>query len=308
MSDPTMRAAGLPAQGTAMRILVYGAGVTGSLFAVRLHEAGHDVSLLARGERLAALREHGVLLAEGDGPVIRHVAVPVVERPSARYDLIIVLVRAHQVDAVLESIAGIGGDVLFLLNWAAGPGPLGAALGHERVLLGFPTEAGIMDGQVVRYRAPSALTRMVTVPIGEPDGRSTPRLERIVQTFRAAGINAKAEPKMDAWLTTHAAFAAPLGQAVYAAGGPEALAARPQAVRDMVLSIRRSLEAMPTRPVPRGFDALRAVPVGVLVAVFRRFLRSPTAVHSGLSNASPSESAELDYMAGQLRALAKDAG
>ncbi len=38
-----------------MKLLVYGAGVTGSRFAARLHEAGHDVSLLARErERLAA--------------------------------------------------------------------------------------------------------------------------------------------------------------------------------------------------------------------------------------------------------------
>lgn len=39
-----------------MKLLVYGAGVLGSLFSAHLHEAGHDVSLLARGKRLAALR------------------------------------------------------------------------------------------------------------------------------------------------------------------------------------------------------------------------------------------------------------
>jgi len=84
------------------------------------------------------LREHGVLLAEGDSSAIRQVPVPVVERPSGRYDLTAVLVRTHQVDAVLESIAGLDDDVLFLLKWAAGPEPLGAAIGRERVLLGFP--------------------------------------------------------------------------------------------------------------------------------------------------------------------------
>nr|WP_240451075.1 hypothetical protein [Streptomyces sp. 11-1-2] len=36
-----------------------------------MHEAGHDVSLLARGERLTALRRQGVQLAEEDGPVRR---------------------------------------------------------------------------------------------------------------------------------------------------------------------------------------------------------------------------------------------
>ncbi|HXD81187.1 MAG TPA: 2-dehydropantoate 2-reductase N-terminal domain-containing protein [Candidatus Acidoferrum sp.] len=288
-----------------MKLLVYGAGVTGSRFAVRLHEAGHDVSLLARGERLTALREHGVLLAEGDSPAIRQVPVPVVERPAGLYDLTAVFVRTHQVDAVLESIAGLDGDVLFLLNWAAGPEPLCAAIGRERVLLGFPTDAGTMDGEVVRYRATSLMTRLVTMPIGEPDGRTTPRLERIVQTFRSAGINANVEPKMDAWLKTHTAFAVPLGQAVYAAGGPGALAGDTDAIRDMIRLMRQNLEVMPTRPVPSGFSALRILPEGVLVALFRRFLRSPTAAHSGLSNASPAESAELERLAQQMRAYAR---
>jgi 2-dehydropantoate 2-reductase len=229
----------------------------------------------------------------------------VVERPAGRYDLTAVFVRTHQVDAVLESIAGLDGDVLFLLNWAAGPEPLGAAIGRERVLLGFPTAAGTMDGEVVRYRATTLMTRLVKMPIGEPDGRATTRLQRIVQTFRSAGINAKAEPQIDAWLKTHAAFEVPLGQAVHAAGGPESLAGDPAAIRDMIRLMRQSLEAMPTRPVPRGFNALRTLPEGVLVALFRRFLRSPTAAHSGLSTASPAESAELDRLAEQMRAFAR---
>ena len=289
-----------------MKLLVYGAGVTGSLFSARLYEAGHDVSLLARGERLAALRRHGVQLAEADSPAVRRVPVPVVEHPADRYDLIAVFVRTHQVDAVLESLAGIEGDVLFMLNWAAGPEPLGGVIGHERVLLGFPTTGGTMDGDVVRYRAASFLTRRFPMPIGEPDGRGTPRLERIVRVLRTAGINAKAEPRMDAWLKTHAAFEVPLGQAVVAAGGPVALADDPDAVRDMIRLMRQNLAALPTPPVPRGFVALQTLPEGLLVAVLRRFLRSPTAAYSGLDSASSAtEAAELARMAEQMRAYAR---
>lgn len=226
-----------------------------------------------------------------------------VERPAGRYDLTAVFVRTHQVDAVLESIAGLDGDVLFLLNWAAGPEPLGAAIGRERVLLGFPTAAGTMDGEVVRYRATTLMTRLFPMPIGEPDGRTTPRVERIVQTFRSAGINAKAEPQMDAWLKTHTAFEVPLGQAVNAAGGPKALSGDPDAIRDMIRLMRQNLEAMPMRPVPRGFNALRTVPEGVLVALFGRFLRSPTA--APLGTASAAASAELDRMAEQMRAFSR---
>lgn len=285
-----------------VKLLVYGAGVLGSLFSAHLHEAGHDVSLLARGERLAALRRHGVQLAEEDSPAVRRVPVPVVEHPAGGYDLIAVLVRTHQVDAVLESLVGLEGDVLFLHHWAAGAEPLGEVIGHERVLLGFPTDGGTMDGDVVRHRAANFMTRRVAMPIGEPDGRTTPRLERIVRAFRTTGINARAEPQMDAWLRTHAAIAVPLGQAAYAAGGPAALADDPEAVRALLHLMRQNLAAMPTPPVPRGFVALRTAPEGLLVAMLRRFLRGSTAGHSGLSNTSPAEAAELECLAEQLRA------
>ena len=286
-----------------MKLLVYGAGVLGSQFAVRMHDAGHDVSLLARGARLASLRRDGVQLAEGDSTAVRRVPVPVVEHPAGAYDLITVFVRTHQVEAVLQALAGVEGDVLFLLSWAAGPEPLGAVIGRERVLLGFGTAGGTMDGDVVRYRASNLLTRLVAMPVGEPDGRSSPRLERVVRAFRAAGINAKPEPRMDAWLKTHAAFAVPLGQAVIAAGGPEALADDPAAIRAMIRQMRQNLAALPMPPVPRGFGALRVLPQGLLVALLRRFLRSPTATRSGLGNASPAtEAAELERLAEQLRA------
>jgi 2-dehydropantoate 2-reductase len=290
-----------------MKLLVYGAGVTGSVCAVRLHEAGHDVSLLARGERLAALRRHGVQLAEENSPAVRQVPVRIVEHPASGYDLTAVFVRAHQVDEVLESLAGLDGEVLFLLNWAAGPEPLGAVIGPERVLLGFPAAGGTMDGDVVRYRASTFMTRRVPIPIGEPDGRITPRLERIAEAFRAAGFNAKPESKMDAWLKTHAAFEVPLGQAVHAASGPASLADDPDAVRSMIRQMRQNLAALPTPPVPRSFVALQKLPELLLVPVLRRFLRSPTATYSGLASASPAAAAELQRLDEQLRDNAKPA-
>jgi 2-dehydropantoate 2-reductase len=290
----------------AVKLLVYGAGVTGSLFSARLYEAGYDVSLLARGERLAALRRHGVQLAEGHSPAVRRVPVPIVGHPAGGYDLTAVFVRTHQVDAVLESLSGLEGDVLFAVNWAAGPEPLGAVIGHERVLLSFPTDGGTMDGDVVRYRPANCMTRRVPMPVGEPDGRATPRLERIVRALRAAGINAKAEPRMDAWLKTHAAFVVPLGQAVLTAGGPVKLADDPDAVRAVIRLMRQNLAAMPTSPVPRGFAALQTLPQGLLTVMLRRFLRSPTAAHSGLNNATPAaEAAELERTAEQMRAYAR---
>ena len=285
-----------------MRVLVYGAGVVGSICAARMHEAGIDVALVARGDRLAAIRDRGVLVAEGDHGVVRSVPVPVVDSPAGDWDLILVLVRAHQVDEVLQSLTGTTGDVLFLLNWAAGPGPLVEILGENRVLLGFPLQGGVMAGDVVRYQSASRLTRLLSMPVGEPDGRTTPRLERIIEVFGAAGFAAKAEPRIDAWLRTHAAFEVPLGLAVHAAGGPEALADDRAAVRAMVREIKRSLGSMPNPAVPRSFRLLRIVPEPLLGALLARFLRSGAA--APLRTSSPAVSQELDRLAEQLRTSA----
>ncbi|WP_062441063.1 ketopantoate reductase family protein [Herbidospora daliensis] len=289
-----------------MKLLVYGAGALGTFYAARLHEAGHDVSLLARGKRLTDLREHGVRLAEGTSPDIRRIPVPVVEKPAGAYDLILVIVRTHQVDEVLRTLVHVEGDVLFLLNWAAGPEPLGAAIGPERVLLGFPASGGTLDGDVLRYRPTNLVTRRIAMAVGEPDGRTTPRVERVVEMFRAAGLPARTEPRVDAYLKTHAAVEVPLGQASNAAGGPESLAGDPGAVRAMIRHMRRNLAALPTPPVPRAVAAVRTLPEGVLIAVLRRFLRSPTATN-GFVYATPAATAELQRMAEQVTASRRGA-
>ena len=46
------------------RVLVYGAGVIGSLYAARIWRAGLNTSILARGSRLKDLREHGIVLQD----------------------------------------------------------------------------------------------------------------------------------------------------------------------------------------------------------------------------------------------------
>ncbi|MFB9408411.1 ketopantoate reductase family protein [Dactylosporangium matsuzakiense] len=245
------------------------------------------------------MRRDGVQLAVGDSATVRRVPVPVVDRPADAYDLVIVFVRTHQVGEVLPTLADVGGDVLFVLNWAAGPAPLAAALGADRVLLGTASNGGVMDGDVLRYRPPSRLTRLVPMSIGDVPG---PRADRILQVLTDAGIRAKLEPQIDAWLKTHAAFEVPLGQAVDAAGGREALASDSAALRDMIRQMRERLAALRTPVVPRGLRALQVVPEGLLVPVFRRFLRSRTVAYSGLDSTSPASVGEYAMLAEQLDA------
>jgi 2-dehydropantoate 2-reductase len=124
-----------------MQILVYGAGVLGSLYAARLQEAGQHVSLLARGQRLQDIREHGIVLEDvlSGQTTTTHVKVVEELRPEDQYDLAVVIMGKHQVAAIFPQLAAnqLIPTVLFLHNNAAGPQAMVEVLGQGRVLLGF---------------------------------------------------------------------------------------------------------------------------------------------------------------------------
>jgi 2-dehydropantoate 2-reductase len=171
-------------EGVAMRILVYGAGVQGSLYAARLHERGHDVALLARGQRVVDLRAHGVILEEITSR--RHTVTPVsiVERldPTDVYDLVMVPVRREQIGEILPALAAARRipTILFMHNHAGGSDELVTAVGRERVLLGFPGASGAREGAVVKY----VLIPQQPTTLGELDGTRSPRVREIAAVLR----------------------------------------------------------------------------------------------------------------------------
>jgi 2-dehydropantoate 2-reductase len=63
-----------------MNILVYGAGVIGTLYAARLRDGGHRATVLARGQRLADIRRHGLVLENILSGVRSEAAVDTIER------------------------------------------------------------------------------------------------------------------------------------------------------------------------------------------------------------------------------------
>lgn len=69
-----------------MKILVYGAGVQGSVYCARLRQAGHEVSVLARGARLREIRAYGIGLRELPHGVQVATQIDVVETLEPEYD------------------------------------------------------------------------------------------------------------------------------------------------------------------------------------------------------------------------------
>jgi 2-dehydropantoate 2-reductase len=112
----------------------------GSVFAAKLHQGGHEVSILARGQRLSDLREHGVVIHNVTTDEWVTARVNVVERLALddAYDVIMVIMRKNNALDILPILAANTRvpDILFLMNNAAGRDALVAALGKERVLTG----------------------------------------------------------------------------------------------------------------------------------------------------------------------------
>jgi len=90
-----------------MRILVVGAGAIGSLFAGKLPGSGKDVTILARGDRLEAVRKNGLHLRESTSSTVERFPVKTITSlaPDDRYDFVLVVVQRTQIEAVLPLLA-----------------------------------------------------------------------------------------------------------------------------------------------------------------------------------------------------------
>jgi 2-dehydropantoate 2-reductase len=251
-----------------MKVLIYGAGVLGSVYAGRLHHAGNDVAILARGERFALLRKHGLILQEALTGETTYCYIPITEviESSEEFDLVIVTVRKNQVPDVLPVLGNRNlGNILFMVNNPSGYQQWIDAVGRERLLVGFPGAGGILEGDVVRYHIAPRWLQPTT--LGELDGRITRRLKEIASVFRHAGFPVATSRNMDAWQKTHVAVVSPVANAIYMAGGSGTrLAQTPDAAQLAIRAIRE------------GFAVLKALNVPITPAKLRLFGCLPRSV------------------------------
>jgi ketopantoate reductase len=300
-----------------MKILVYGAGPLGSLLASRLHEAGHKVSLLARGQRLTDLREYGIVLVDTETGKETVARPDIVERldPEDAYDLVMVVMRKNRALEILPVLAANKHtpNVLFLMNNAAGPDALTAALGKERVLMGFPMAAGFRRGHKVHYLAGGGPGKPAKIPIGEVDGSIRSRTRVVAAVLGTMeGVEAEIRTDMDAWLKTHVALLmTSLAPAMRAAGSDNVRMAH---TRDaIVLAIRairegfRVLRKLGYPIVPSSTWIFERLPEPVLVWGFRKQLPDPRMRTAMLEHAAAAQD-EILHLAGEFYILAERSG
>jgi 2-dehydropantoate 2-reductase len=195
-----------------MRVTILGVGAIGGWLAAGFAAGGAEVSLLARGPRLAALRRRGLVLREGGAE--RVLRLPASDDPAALAgpDLLVLALKGHDLPAALPLIRaalGPGTRVLsvqngvpwFFLQDFGGPlagaalesvdpgGALAAALPAGRILAGVAHAAAAAEGPgVVR------LVKADRLPLGDIGGGNAEQLDGIVATLRAGGVPAEPSP------------------------------------------------------------------------------------------------------------------
>ncbi len=180
-----------------MKIAIVGPGGIGSTFALQLGQAGHEVTVVARGKRLEQLqRDEAIVSVAGRRTAVRVSAALDV---ATEWDLVLVTVLASQVDAVLPALAACAAKtVMFMFNTFEPLDRLRYAVGTARFAFGFPAIlASLEDGKLTAKIVTRGLVTTVTDAAW-------------AEVFTDAGIPSVVHPDMESWLRTHAAFVVPV--------------------------------------------------------------------------------------------------
>jgi 2-dehydropantoate 2-reductase len=167
-----------------------GAGGIGGCYGGLLAQAGNDVTLIARGAHLAAIKEKGLQLIQPEGDFT--VAVAATDDPSqvGSVDLVIFSVKAHQNSKavpLIEPLIGEDTTILTIQNGVESADELGQDYGAERVL---PGSAYLLSN----ITSPGVINQLSLVPrvaFGESNGDRSQRAVAIRDSFCEANIEAE---------------------------------------------------------------------------------------------------------------------
>jgi 2-dehydropantoate 2-reductase len=197
-----------------MKICIFGAGAIGGYMGAKLAQAGADVSLVARGPHLKAMRENGLRLIEEEGETTVKVTASDNAADLGPQDYVIVTLKAHSVPPVVPKIQPLIGENTTIVSGVNGVpwwyfhkvgGPLeGTRLasvdpgnaqwdgfGPDRVLgcVVYPA-AEVIEPGVVKHIEGNRFS------LGEPGGSKSDRAVALSQALTAAGLKAPVRPKI----------------------------------------------------------------------------------------------------------------
>lgn len=203
-----------------MRLCVFGAGAIGGFVAGHLARVpGLQVSVVARGAHLAAIRERGITVHTPAGTWQAKVAASDRAADLGPQDCVFIALKQHQVTAAMPEIAALLGPDTSVVPPTTGipywyfhglPGPHGhrpidaldpggtqwRTLTPERAIgCGYWVATEVVEPGLIHHDG-----KLLRFPIGEPDGRTTPRLRALADAMQAAGLNPQVVPDIRAWI------------------------------------------------------------------------------------------------------------
>jgi 2-dehydropantoate 2-reductase len=205
-----------------MKIAIIGAGAIGGYVGAKLALAGEEVTFIVRGENLRTIREHGMRLqfADGSEQVARDVRATDDYGAAGPQDLVILATKAHQVAAVAGELPRLFGPDTAVVTMQNGI-PFWYFHKTGGPLEGSPVRSVDSDGELARRIPPERVIGCVVYPaselvapgvvrhiegdrfpLGELDGSSSERVQRISECFTRAGFKAPvlADIRSEIWL------------------------------------------------------------------------------------------------------------
>ncbi len=285
-----------------MKIAIIGAGGVGGYFGARLAAAGEEVTFIARGEHLSAMRRDGlrVLSALGD----LHLPEPRCTDDAGSIgpvDLVIIAVKLWSTDDAAKTARTLVGEntaVVSFQNGVIAVDRLIPAVGRAHVLGGVANIAALIESPgVIRHNG-----TMANLFFGELDNRRSARSEALLQACRKAGIQAEIPEDIHTtiWekfvrLVTLSAITAltrlPVGPL---REDPDTRALMQQIMEEVIAVGRKRGAKFPADIVEDQFKRIDGYP--------------PTMVASMCGDLRRGNRLELPYLSGTVASLGREAG
>lgn len=203
-----------------MRILIYGAGVIGSIYAVLMSGVGYDVTVLARGKRLVDLLDNGLRYYKKGKVETANITVIDRLEDSDKYDYIFLPVRTEQLkQALCELKSNKSPNIVTMVNTLEKYEELEKICGVNRLIPAFPGAGGSIDNGILN----ASLTPKIIQPttFGEISKRKTDRIAELAEIFRKSHIPYQIVSDMHNWQISHLGMVVPIADAYYMSSSPE---------------------------------------------------------------------------------------
>ena len=259
-----------------MRILIYGAGVIGSLYAVIFSNAGYDVSIYARGPRLEKLRSKGLLYLENKN--IKKARVKLCSKLSDTdiYDFIFLTVRNDQLKKALTELRTHKSKcIVTMVNNLFEYQELEKIAGMGRILPAFPGAGGSITDDILYASLTPRFIQLTT--FGEITGVKTKRSKYLAKIFKKSKIPYKEIRDMYKWQLCHLAMVIPIADAYYEAVCPKKVGLEKNILQKTAKRLKRNfifLKKDLGEISPWKLNIFIVVPVKILAFALRFLFKS----------------------------------